>query len=105
MIMIDRSKRLSEPLRWTRAGRLAVVAAAVCVILAATGLGVAALLSGPEPGKAAGCIHVTFPSTLGGADLNACGPRARTICAAPQNYASLGSALRAQCRRAGYPFG
>jgi hypothetical protein len=102
MIMIDQSKRLSEPLRWTRAGRAAVIAVAACAVLIAAGLGAYAVTSG-APARA-DCISVSFASTLGGARLQACGQRARVICAAGGEYKSIADSLRTACRRAGFPF-
>ena len=34
MVMMDRAKHLSEPLRWTRAGRVAVIASATLLLAA-----------------------------------------------------------------------
>ena len=100
MIMIDQSKRLATPLRWTRAGKLLAGGCALALAVAVT---LAIVLSSPGPGHGPGCISVTFATTLGGADYNACGTQARTICRAPQAYPRLASALRAECRRVGYP--
>jgi hypothetical protein len=100
MIMIDHSKRLARPVRWTRAGKLLAAGCSLLLVVAVT-LGI--VLSSPAPGHGPGCINVTFASTLGGADFNACGSQARRICLAPQSYPHLASALRAECRRVGYP--
>lgn len=107
MIMIDQSKRLSQPLEWTRAGRAAVAAAAVCVLLALIAGGIYALSAPGRGGERQGCIDVTFPSTLGAANVHECGGRARAFCAAPgaQVAASIGAALQASCARAGYAYG
>lgn len=105
MIMIDQSKRLSQPLRWTRAGRLAVAAVAA-VLLAATIVAVIAVSTdSSKPGK--GCIEVTFPSTLGAAAQHACGAKARDLCAHPGESPGLADkgALERACRRAGLPYG
>jgi hypothetical protein len=101
MIMMDQSKRLSEPLRWGRRERSAVAAVLACAVLAALALGIYGLSSG-APARA-DCISVTFASTLGGARLHACGARARTICSAG-GYRGIEDALRASCRRAGFAF-
>jgi hypothetical protein len=103
MIMIDQSTRLSEPLRWGRRERTAVAAVLACVALIVVGFGAYALTGGSPARR--DCINVTFPSTLGAARLHACGGRARTVCASPGPYKSIAGALRAECRRAGYPFG
>ena len=74
MIMQDQSKRLSEPLHWGRREKTAVAAVLACVVLVLLGLGAYALTTGvPER---ADCIDLTFASTLGGAQVHACGPRA-----------------------------
>jgi hypothetical protein len=102
MIMVDQSKRLSEPLRWGRRERTAVAAVLACVVLAALGLGAYAVTSG-APARA-DCIEVTFPSTLGAAHIHACGARARTICASGGSDKGIEASLRQACRRAGFPF-
>jgi hypothetical protein len=105
MIMIDHSKRLSQPLRWTRAGRWSVIAAAAAILAAAAVVAVIASTGGS--GLRAGCIEVTFPSTLGAAVTRQCGSTARASCAAPAQNPGLAAhgALRAACRRAGLPYG
>jgi hypothetical protein len=102
MILIGQSKRLSEPVRWGRREKTAVGALVACAVLAVVGLGAYALTSGSR--ARADCIEVTFASTVGGATVDACGQRARVICASPGDYRSSGDALREACRRAGFPF-
>jgi hypothetical protein len=102
MIMFERSRRLSEPLRWGRREKTAVAAVLSCLLLAVLGLGAYALTSG-APARA-DCIDLVFPSTLGGARLHACGPEARDVCASPGPYRGIGAELRAACRRAGFPY-
>jgi hypothetical protein len=101
MIMIDRSRRLSEPLRWGRREKTAIGALLVCAALALAALGTYALTSGSSPRR--DCIDVTFASTVGGATLHACGSRARRVCAAGALH-GIEQELRAACRRAGFPF-
>ena len=101
MIMIDQSRRLSEPLRWGQRERAVVAILLACVLLAAVGLGTYALTSGAP--KRADCIDVTFASTLGGAEMHACGSRARKICASGA-FHGIRQELRAACRKAGFPF-
>jgi hypothetical protein len=103
MIMIDQSKRLSEPLRWGRRERTAVAALLACVALAVIGLGAYAVTSGAPARR--DCIEVTFASTLGGATEHACGAQARRVCATPGAFKSVAAELRAACRRAGFPYG
>jgi hypothetical protein len=102
MIMFEQSRRLSEPLRWGRREKIAVAAVLSCLLLALLGLGAYALTSG-APARA-DCIDLTFPSTLGGARLHACGPQARDVCASPGPYRGIGDELRAACRHAGFPY-
>lgn len=103
MIMIDQSKRLSEPLRWGRRERTAVAALLACVVIAVIGLGAYAVSSGAPARR--DCIEVTFASTLGGATEHACGAQARRVCATPGGFKSVAAELRAACRRAGFPYG
>ena len=75
MIMVDQSRRLSEPLRWGRREKTVGrgrCSAAWCWRWSGSAF---ALTSG-APARA-DCIDVTFASTLGGAELHACGARAR----------------------------
>jgi hypothetical protein len=102
MIMENRSKRLSEPLSWGRREKTAVAVLLACVLLAAVGLGAFALTSGAPHRK--DCIEVTFASTLGAATEQACGSRARMVCASPDAFKRAAAELREACRRAGFPF-
>jgi hypothetical protein len=102
MIMMDQSKRLSEPLRWGRRERAVVAAMLVCVALIVVGLGAYALTSGAPARK--DCIDITFASTLGGAEEHACGAQARKVCASPGSFPHVADELQAACRRAGFPF-
>jgi len=101
MIMMDQSRRLREPLRWGRRERSAVAAVLACAVLAALALGIYGLSSG-APARA-DCISVTFASTLGGAEVHACGSRARGICASGA-FRGIEEELRVACRRAGFPY-
>ena|ERR1700689_4774570 len=102
MIMMDQSKRLSEPLRWGRRERSVVAAVLVCLALIVVGLGAYALTTGAPPRK--DCIEVSFASTLGNATEHACGAQARRVCASPQAFKHVAAELHASCRRAGFPF-
>ncbi|MFI4984804.1 MAG: hypothetical protein ACHQAV_02310 [Solirubrobacterales bacterium] len=102
MIMMDRSRRLSEPLQWGRREKAAVAAVLACLVLALAGLGAYALTSG-SPARA-DCVSVTFASTLGAARLHGCGHQARVICASAGAYPGIADSLSAACRRAGFPF-
>ena len=103
MIMIDRSRRLSEPLRWGRREKIAVWAVAACIVLGLAGLGITTLTGGSHARR--GCVDVTFASTLGAARLHACDGQARRICASPAQYRQIAEDLRAACARAGLRFG
>jgi hypothetical protein len=101
VIMIDRSRRLSEPLHWGRREKTAVAAVLACLVLVAAALLAYALSSG-SPSRA-DCVNVTFPSTLGGAELHACGARARQVCGSGA-FPGLGHELRSACRDAGFAY-
>ena len=102
MIMMDRHRRLSEPLRWGRREKVVVAALLACVVLAVAGLSGFALTSG-SPARA-DCVSVTFASTLGTARLHGCGRQGRVICASAGAYPGIADSLSAACRRAGFPF-
>jgi hypothetical protein len=101
MIMEAQSKRLSTPLQWGWREKAAVGGVVAALVLALIGLGAYALTSGARP--RADCVSVTFASTLGGADLSACGPRARRVCASG-SFHSISQELQAACRRARFPY-
>ncbi len=101
MIMFEQSRRLGEPLRWGRREKTAVAVLFSCLVLALAGLGVYALTSGSS--SRADCIAVTFASTLGAAELHACGAQARHDCASG-GFRSIREELRAACRRAGFAY-
>jgi hypothetical protein len=104
MIMFEQSRRLSEPLRWGRRERTIVAALLGCVVAAVLAIGVYALTSS-TPARA-GCIDLTFASTLGAARVHQCGGQARRMCAAPSGFrGTAAEELREACRRAGYPLG
>ncbi len=102
MIMENRSKRLSEPLRWGRREKAVVAALASCILIVLIGLGAYSLTSGSKEPK--DCIDVNFASTLGGATEHACGAQAREVCASPGAFKHSAQALRESCRRAGFAF-
>jgi hypothetical protein len=102
MIMENRSKRLSEPLRWGSREKRIVAVLLSCVALGLIGLGAFALTSGSKEPK--DCVDVTFASTLGVAKMHACGARAKVLCAAPQASKEIAQPLEQACRRVGYPF-
>ena len=101
MIMFERQRRLSEPLRWGRREKAAVGTLLAVVVLFAAGLGAYALTSGAPARR--DCVDVTFASTLGGAQLHGCGSRARRICASGA-FRGIAQQLQAACKHAGLPF-
>lgn len=104
MVMFEQSRRLSEPLRWTRAGRWAVAVVAALLI---AGTAIAIVGSTASEKLRPGCIEVTFASTLGAAAVHPCGAKAREMCASPAKNAALAAhdALREACRRGGLRYG
>ncbi|MCW3029130.1 MAG: hypothetical protein JWN81_2341 [Solirubrobacterales bacterium] len=101
MIMFEQSRRLSQPLRWGRREKTAVAALLSCLVLALIALGAYALTSG-SPART-DCVTVTFASTLGGADLHACGARAKRVCASG-DFRGIQQELSTACRRAGFAY-
>jgi len=99
--MFEQSRRLSQPLRWGRREKTAVAAAVACLVLALIGLGAYALTSGSRARN--DCVDVTFASTLGGAQLHACGARAARVCASG-SFRGIQQELHAACSRAGFAF-
>jgi hypothetical protein len=105
MVMMDQSRRLSEPLQWTRVGKLAVMTSALLLVVCVIGAGAYGLIHGFGTHRQPGCVDVIVPSTLGGADVHACGGKARELCAAPGGAGLQGNdALREQCQRLRYPY-
>jgi hypothetical protein len=101
MVMFEQARRVSEPLHWGRREKAAIAALLSALLLALAGLGAYALTSGsPARGD---CVTVTFASTLGGADLHACGRQARRVCASG-SFPHIETDLRAACRRARFPY-
>jgi hypothetical protein len=104
MVMVGQNQRLREPLRWTKAGKVTVAAAAGVVLAAVVALVVALALGGSALPH--GCISVTFQSNVGGATVQSCGAKARQDCADP-THSSLKTALgplEDACRQAKLPY-
>lgn len=104
MVMVGQHRRLSQPLRWTRAGVVATASAGAALIAAAI---VVVVLAASAAKSRAGCIEVVVPSTLGAALVHQCGARARATCASPAQNPALAEhgALRQACRAARLPYG
>src|SRR6266516_1204083 len=100
MIMIGQSRRLRQPLRWGRRERAAIAAVLAVAVMALAALGIYALTSGAPARR--DCVNVTFASTLGGAQLQGCGSRARRICASGA-FRGIAQELQAACKHAGLP--
>jgi hypothetical protein len=97
-------QRTRSPLRQlTERERIVAIATIVVTALAIVALIVAtAGKSRPAPGP--GCIRATIAHVMGGEELNACGGRARRICAqnAPREDPNALS-IQESCREAGVP--
>ena len=98
MIMEARAK----PVQWGRREKTAVGSLLAVLLAALIALGAYALTSG-SPARA-DCIRITFPSTLGAADVHACGAKARTMCSSGARYKGIADELKAACGRAGFPY-
>ena len=81
MIMIEQSRRLSEPLRWGRREKTVVAVLLGCVVLALVGLGAFALTAARPARK--DCVEVDVREHAGRRQLHACGAKASGICASP----------------------
>jgi hypothetical protein len=101
MVMQDQARRLREPLHWGRREKTITGAVLAVVAVALVALVVFAASSG-APARA-DCVDLTFPSTLGGAEVKGCGEQARRICASGA-YKGLRGELKAACARAGFAF-
>jgi hypothetical protein len=99
--MVGQAKRLAESGRLPRRDRWVLATLAAVLLTAALGVALYAALSGGSTATARGCIDVTQPSTMGGAQLRACGADADRICAdALRNTAAAGAEkLQSACRR------
>jgi hypothetical protein len=102
--MMDQHQRLSQPVGWTRAGKVAVTVLVVSFAAVVVALGAYAAAGGFDHKLRAGCIEVTFASTTGGAQIERCGVRARETCASASEARLIGGGLQAACRSAGYQY-
>jgi hypothetical protein len=95
-------RRANTPLRQLgRRERLVVAGGAVSMLIAVV---VLLLIAGGRsqapPGP--GCIRATIPQVMGAEQLNACGQRARRLCAQSAKASDPGGkAIAASCRNAG----
>jgi hypothetical protein len=105
MVMVGQHRRLSEPLHWTRGAKIAVIGAGTTMLAAIVAVVLVAAANAPR--HRAGCIEVTFASTLGGAIVHQCGQRARSTCERPAENPGLAAhgALKEACERARLRYG
>jgi len=70
-------------------------------------------LTSSDPKSGRGCLNFTYAMVMGGERLNACGPAARKLCAAPPSFGGrrfgglandLKARLKTACRDAGLPY-
>jgi hypothetical protein len=101
MVMFEQSRRLSQPLRWGRREKTLIALVLACALLAAGALLAFGLSSG-APARA-DCIDLSFPSTLGAAEVKGCGAEARTLCASGA-YKGIKHEMQLACERAGFAF-
>ena len=84
---------------FTRREKRVLVGLVVALAALAVALGVVAATS-HDP-AVSGCVGGYVPSTMGGAKLEACGPKAKAFCATP----GIGRSFVEACRREGYATG
>jgi hypothetical protein len=95
-------QRTRRPLRELskRERTVAIVTTAVTALAIVVLIVVTAGSSRPEPGP--GCIRATIAHVMGGEELNACGARARRLCARSATREDPNAlAIQASCRETG----
>jgi len=87
----------------TPRGKRIFLIVGVAFVVVAGGLGTwGALASGSNSSSGHGCVNVTVPSSMGGADLHYCGAQARSFCQqAFRSQDQLSRLARPQCVLAG----
>ena len=94
-------RRLRAREKWILGAVSGALAALVVVVVISLSTG------GHASGN--GCVDVSLPYSTGGAEIYRCGASARTMCRAvganPGYTGAAGSAVAAQCRKAGLPVG
>ncbi len=101
MVMQEQARRLREPLSWGRRER-SIVGAVLAIVIAVAIALIAFAASSGAPARA-DCIDLTFPSTLGGAEIHGCGTHARKLCASGA-YKVIADDMRTACTKAGFAF-
>ena len=95
-------ERVNTPVRrLTRRERRVVLVAALATAVTLLAL-VLSTVGNSKPAPAPGCIYAIVPGVMGATPVDACGPRAKGICARRATGEDPPSrAIRADCRRAG----
>ena len=77
----------------------------VLAVVAAVAIGLVIALALPAPKSSHGCIYLTIAGPVGAQYVYHCGADARAVCAtaATPGASQGGSALIAECRKAGLP--
>jgi len=99
--MQEQARRAREPLRWGR--REKAIVGALLAIVAATAIALVVYGASSGGPARADCIDLSFPSTLGAAEVSGCGERARRVCASGA-YRGIAAEMRAACEHAGFSF-
>ncbi len=99
--MHEQARRVREPLRWGR--REKSIVGVVLAIVAATAIALAVYGASSGAPARADCISLTFPSTLGAAEIHGCGSHARKLCASGA-YKDIRVEMRTACEKAGFAF-
>ncbi len=95
-------QRANTPLRRLGRRERRVALAAVAITLVAVLAVALATMGGSRPAPGPGCIYAIVPGATGATPVEACGARARRICAGNATLATPGAqAIEASCRRAG----
>jgi len=96
-------QRVNTPLRrLTRRERNVAIAALAATLVTVLVL-ILATVGDSRPAPAPGCIYAIVPGAMGAEPVDACGARAKSICATHARLDDPGShAIAADCRRAGY---
>jgi hypothetical protein len=96
--------RVNTPLRrLTRRERNVVIAAVAATLVAVVAL-LSVTLGDSRPEPSPGCIYAIVPGVMGATPVDACGARARSLCARHATLTDPGSdAIQASCRHAGLP--
>jgi hypothetical protein len=95
-------RRVNTPLRRVTRRERNVVIAGVVATLAAVVVLLVATVGDSRPPPAPGCIYAIVPGVMGATPVDACGARAKSLCAKHATLTDPGSrAIQGSCRRAG----